>query len=269
MLLLQYGAAFAKELFAVVGPDGATTLRLFFAAATLAALTRPWRTRLSRKVLPSLLGYGASLAAMNLLFYLAIRTIPLGIAVALEFVGPLLVATVASRRGVDFVWIGLAIAGIAMLSSIFRADRSLDPVGLALALAAGACWALYIVCGQKAGKELGSSTTVFGMLVAVLVMAPIGIGHAEAALVAPSILFKAMIVGVLFCALPFSLEMAALRRMPAKVYGTLTSLEPATGAVMGFAFLGERLTAVQWDGVAAIGVATTSRIDILPPAVTL
>jgi inner membrane transporter RhtA len=267
---VQYGATLAKDLFSSVGAEGTTALRLVTGALILGVVMRPWRVRLNRRILPALIGYGMTLAAMNLLFYLALRTIPLGIAVSLEFTGPLAVATLSSRRKIDFLWIGLAAAGILLLSPPIHSEHPVDPLGAACALGAGACWALYIVFGQKAGGVLGHQTTALGMTLAAILVLPIGLAHAGAALFQPPILLSAFVVGLFSSAVPFSLEMVALTRMPARVYGTLTSLEPAFGAVMGLILLREMLTLSQWVGIAvvvaaALGAALTMRKPAATP----
>lgn len=252
---IQYGATLAKGLFSTIGAQGTTALRLVMAAVMLGVWMRPWRARPSRRVLPALIAYGVTIGAMNLLFYMALATVPLGIAVALQFSGPLLVSVLSSRKPVDFAWIALAIMGLALLSPLIDANHPLDPGGVALALASAACWALYIVCGQKAGHELGTQATAIGMAIAAVIVLPIGIGHAGAALLDPSTLLRAAALGLVGTALPFSLEMMALTRMPARVYGTLTSMEPAIGALMGLLLLHEALTGPQWGGIAAVGAA--------------
>jgi inner membrane transporter RhtA len=252
MVSIQIGAAFAKGLFPLVGAQGTTALRLVVGALMLAAVLRPWRVRPSRAVWPWLIAYGVTLAALNLLFYAALETIPLGIAVALEFTGPLLVATLSSRRGSDFAWVALAVAGIVLLSPLVHSRQALDPTGVMLALAAGGFWALYIVFAQKAGAELGGQTTAYGLAIAAVLALPFGVAEAGPALVAPSILAGALLVGLFSSALPFWLEMVALTRMSARLYGTLTCLEPALGALAGFLFLHEILTGLQCLGVAAV-----------------
>lgn len=255
IISIQYGATLAKALFSTVGAQGTTALRLCMAAIMLGACMRPWRARLSRRMLPALVGYGVTLGAMNLLFYMALATVPLGRAVALQFSGPLLVSVTSSRKLVDFAWIGLAVAGLLLLSPFTDAHQPLDPGGVALALASAACWALYIVCGQRAGRELGTQTVAIGMAIAAVIVLPIGIVHAGAALLEPATLRSAAVVGFVATALPFSLEMAALTRLPARVYGTLTSMEPAIGALMGLLLLHETLTGPQWGGIAAVSAA--------------
>lgn len=264
MVSLQYGATLAKGLFETIGAEGTTALRLGAAALILALFLRPWRTRLNLAVMPALIGYGLMLAAMNLLFYMSLRTIPLGVASALQFIGPLLVATLSSRRPIDFLWIALAVIGIALVSPPVAVADRLDPLGVALALAAGACWALYIVLGQKAGARLGVQTTAFGMAIAAIFVLPIGLLHAGPALFDPQILILGLIIGIFSGALPFTLEMLALLRLPARVYGTSTSIEPVIGAVLGYLLLNEALSPLQWCGVAVIvaavsGTSLTSR----------
>jgi inner membrane transporter RhtA len=270
MVSIQIGAVFAKGLFPLVGAQGTTALRLVVGALMLAAVLRPWRVRPSRVVWPWLIGYGVTLAALNLLFYAALKTIPLGIAVALEFSGPLLVATLSSRRGSDFAWVALAVAGIVLLSPLVHSREALDPAGVTLALAAGGCWALYIVFAQKAGAELGGQTTAYGLAIAAVLALPFGVAEAGPALIAPSILAGALLVGLFSSALPFWLEMVALTRMSARLYGTLTCLEPALGALAGFLFLHEILTRLQCLGVAAViaaafGAAMTNKPPVPSP----
>ncbi len=270
MISILYGATLAKRMFPVVGAQGTTALRLVFGAAILAIILRPWRARPPLPIVPALIGYGVVLGVMNLCFYMAIRTIPLGVAVSLEFCGPLLVSTLSSRRASHFAWIGLAIAGLLLLSPPLHSTHRLDPGGTAYAIGAAACWALYIVFGQKAGGELGPQTTAIGTLIGACLILPVGILHAGRALIEPAVLLSAIGVGVFSSALPFSLEMMALTRLPARVYGTLTSLEPAVGALMGLVFLGQMLSARQWVGIgvvvaAALGAAMSSKTPPVAP----
>ena len=252
MLSVQVGAAFAKGLFPVLGSEGTTVLRLAIGALMLAVVLRPWQVLPSRKNLPWLTAYGVTVCAMNMLFYAALQRIPLGICVALEFTGPLFVATLGSRRLLDLVWVALAIAGIALLSPFADASRGLDPLGVVLALAAGACWGLYIIFAQKAGAELGVRTSAYGMAIAAVLALPFGFSAAQPYLTDPHIMAGAAVVGLFSSALPFYLEMLVLARMPAKVYGMLVCLEPAGGALTGFLFLHEKLNLLQCAGVAAV-----------------
>lgn len=271
MLSVQVGAAFAKGLFPVLGPEGTTMLRLAIGALMLATALRPWKVLPSRKNLPWLGAYGITVCAMNMLFYAALQRIPLGICVALEFTGPLFVATLGSRRLLDLVWVALAIVGIGLLSPFAGISSGLDPLGVALALAAGACWGLYIIFAQKAGAELGARTSAYGMAIAAVLALPFGFSAAQAHLTDPHVMAGAAVVGLFSSALPFYLEMLVLARMPAKVYGMLVCLEPAGGALTGFLFLHEKLNLLQCLGIAAViaaafGAAVAARRPVPLPA---
>ncbi|MGV3708981.1 MAG: threonine/homoserine exporter RhtA [Gemmatimonas sp.] len=252
MASVQGGAALAKGMFATVGPLGTVALRVGIAAVLMCAAFRPWRVKRSAESWRMVGIYGAVLGLMNALFYTALQTIPLGIAVALEFTGPLAVALLASRRRIDFLWIALAIGGLLALLPLDQASRSLDPVGIAFALGAGVCWALYIIFGQKAGAEHGVETAAMGMAIAAVIALPLGIINAGSALLNPNIIPVALAVAVLSSALPYTLEMYSLRRLPTKTFGTLMSVEPALGALSGLLLLGEQLTLRQWLGIFAI-----------------
>lgn len=219
-------------------------------------LLRPWRAKLNASTLKTVLIYGAALGGMNLLFYMSLRTVPLGIAVALEFTGPLAVALYASRRAVDFLWIGLAVLGLALLIPAGQTGTGIDLVGASYALGAGVCWALYILYGQKAGADNGIQTAALGVVIAAFVVAPFGIAHAGTDLLSPALIPVALGVAILSTALPYSLEMVALTRMPAKTFGTLMSIEPAFGALSGLLFLNEVLSLTQWLAIAAIITAS-------------
>lgn len=270
MLSIQAGAALAKSLFPLVGAAGTTALRLVFATLLLGLALRPWRRRLSAEAWRRVALFGVCLGSMNLLFYQAIQTVPLGIAVALEFTGPLCVAILASRRLLDFAWIALAILGLALLLPHEGADR-LDPWGATMALAAGVCWGLYIVLGQRAGSQAGSAGIGYAMAIAAVTALPFGLFDGGAALFDLGLIPLALGVALLSSALPYSLEMIALTRLPARTFGTLMSLEPVSGALSGLVFLGERLTLLQLLAIAAIilasaGATLTSRPKGPPPA---
>ena len=263
MVSIQAGASLAKGLFPHVGAAGATALRLILASVLLTLAFRPWRMRVQGAQWRPVLAYGISLGLMNLLFYKSLETVPLGIAIALEFTGPLAVALFGSRRLIDVAWAGLAILGLWLLIPKV-ADTALDPLGVVYALAAGACWALYIIYGQRAGAEHGPQTVALGSLIAAVVVVPIGVLHAGSALLSPSLLPLALAVAVLSTALPYSLEMFALTRIPTRTFGMLMSLEPAFGALSGLIFLHEQLSGLQWLAIAAIiaasaGAALTAR----------
>jgi inner membrane transporter RhtA len=264
MFSFQIGAALAEQLFPVVGAAGATALRLFFASLMLLAAWRPWSVRLSLSEARTIAAYGLAMGFMNLFFYLSLDRIPLGIAVALEFTGPLAVSVAMSRRAVDFVWIALAVLGLIALLPMGSASKALDPLGIGYALVAALCWALYIVFGQKAGNAHGGQTTALGTLVAAVVIVPIGVGQAGATLLSPALLPVACIVAFLSSALPYSLEMYALTRLPTRTFGVLMSGDPALAALSGLAFLHETLSITQWAAIASImfasaGSAATAR----------
>lgn len=255
MASMQAGASLAKSLFPQAGAAGTAALRLTFSALILALVLRPWRLQLDRAGWRAVTLYGLSLGTMNLLFYLSLRTVPLGIAVALEFVGPLTLAVVTSRRAADLLWVVLAAAGLwALLPGLHGAP--LDPLGAVCALGAGACWALYVVFGRSASLRGGVPTVALAALVAAGAVLPVGLAQAGAALFSPQLMPYALGVALLSSALPYGIEVWVLARMPARVFGTLMSLEPAFAALSGLLFLGERLTPLQWLGIAAVVAAS-------------
>ncbi|MDR7303190.1 EamA family transporter [Haloactinomyces albus] len=253
MISLQVGAAFAKQLFALAGASGVSTLRLTFAAVVLLVIWRP-SLRMDRRTLLVVIGYGAVLAAMNMSIYQAFARIPLGVAVTIEFLGPLSVAVFGSRRKLDVLWAGLAAVGVLLLS---RIEGGLDPVGVAFALLAGAFWASYILMGAKLGNHTtGGSGLALGMAVGALVAMPFGIVGSGAALVQPAALAVGVLVALMSSVLPYSLELEALRRIPPRVFGVLMSLEPAVAALAGLIVLEEALGAVQWLAVGCVVLAS-------------
>lgn len=256
MLCFQLGATMAKGLFPAVGASGTAALRLALSAIMLLAVWRPWRLRLSRSEIRVILIYGLALGWMNFFFYLSLRFIPLGIAVALEFTGPLALAMAASRRAVDFVWILMAGLGLFALLPLGLGAAQLDALGVGCGLAAGACWALYIHFGRKAGAAHGGQTTAWGMLIGAIVIVPIGAAQAGMRMLSPAILPAALGMALLSSALPYSLEMLAMPRLPTRTVGVLMSLDPALGAVAGLLFLGESLSWIQWTAIVCIMVAS-------------
>ncbi|WP_320152476.1 threonine/homoserine exporter RhtA [uncultured Tolumonas sp.] len=266
MISVQSGASLAKLLFPLVGAEGATSLRLGFGTLVLTLVYKPWRTPMTPGSLLPMLVYGLVLGGMNFLFYQSIKTLPLGIAVALEFTGPLAVAIFSSRRPIDFLWIILAMLGLLVLLPIFANHTDINLKGALYAISAGACWALYIVYGKKAGIKNGQSTVAIGTLIAAVFFCPIGIAQNGSALFQLPILPIALGVGILSTALPFSLEMMALRRIPSRTFGTLMSLEPAIGALSGLIILQEHLTLQQWGGMLAIMVASVGATLTIKPA---
>ena len=256
MLSIQSGASLAKSLFPLVGAPGVTALRIVLGTAILVVIFKPWRLRFKKEQRLPLLFYGLSLGAMNYLFYLSIQTIPLGIAVALEFTGPLAVALFSSRRPVDFIWVVLAVLGLWFLLPLGQSVAEIDLTGAALALGAGACWAVYILTGQRAGEEHGPATVALGSLIAAIVFVPIGMAQATESIWQWSVMPIGLAVAILSTALPYSLEMIALTRLPTRIFGTLMSMEPALAAISGMVFLGETLTFTQTLALCSIIAAS-------------
>jgi len=256
IMSVYVGATLAKQLFPLIGAQGAVALRLGLGALILCALMRPWRARLSWGNARWLLAYGVSIGSMNLMFYMAIQYIPLGIGVALEFLGPLGLALLYSRRLLDLLWVALAATGVWMLMP-HTDGAALEIKGILLALGAGFCWALYIVFGQKSGAQHGQHTVTLGMLVGALMVLPIGLNSAGTELFSLSILPIALGMAVLSAALPFSLEMYAMTRMPTRTFSILMSLEPVLGALIGLLLLHEVLNLTQWLAIVTIVVASS------------
>jgi inner membrane transporter RhtA len=266
VLSVQIGSAFAKGLFPQVGPAGAVWLRLALAAALLIALTRPRFTTLRGRSGRVVVLFGLTLAGMNWSFYEALARIPLGVAVTIEFVGPLGVAVAASRRRSDVAVAGLAAAGILLLTR--GSDAPLDLTGVALALLAGGFWAAYILLSAAVGA---SGPGAGGLAIALLVG---GVATAPAGLVSLSGSWTWTVLGVgagvalLSSVVPYTLELEALRRIPTAVFGVLLSLEPAAAAVAGRAILGEELIMRQWFAILLVVVATALAALRSPPAPT-
>ncbi|WP_449769012.1 threonine/homoserine exporter RhtA [Klebsiella pneumoniae] len=256
MTSIQSGASLAKSLFPVVGAPGVTALRLALGTLILVVVFKPWRLRFSPAQRVPLLLYGLALGAMNYLFYLSLQRIPLGVAVALEFIGPLAVALFGSRRPLDFVWVALAILGLWYLLPLGQNVAQVDLTGALFALGAGACWAVYILTGQRAGEEHGPATVAMGSLIASLVFVPLGMAQATDTLWQWSLLPLGLGIAILSTALPYSLEMMALTRLPTRTFGTLMSLEPALAALSGMIFLGETLKLSQTLALGAIIIAS-------------
>jgi inner membrane transporter RhtA len=256
MLCFLLGATLAKSLFPIVGAGGAAALRLGIAAVILLLVWRPWHIRLTKPQLRTVLVYGVALGWMNYLFYLALSYIPLGITMALEFTGPLGVALFASRRPIDFLWVALAALGLAALLPLGLGGQPLSALGVAYALGAGLCWALYIIFGRRAGAAHGGQVTSLGMVIGAVMIVPVGYSYSGTALFAPAILPAALGVAVLSSALPYTLEMYAMPRVPTRTFGVLMSLNPALGALAGLIFLHETLSLVQWGAIISIVAAS-------------
>ena len=256
MASIQSGASLAKTLFQSVGAPGAVALRTALATVMLCVVLRPWRVKSTGGSRVALGIYGVSLGVMNFLYYQALRTLPLGITVAIEFTGPLTVAVISSRRPVDFLWIVLAAAGLALLLPLAGTQANVDVTGALFALGAGACWALYIVFGQKAGADYGAQAVALGSIIASIIVVPVGIAAAGTRLLSPAALPYGLAIALLSTALPYTLEMIALTRLPARTFGILMSIEPVFAALVGWVMLRERLAAVQWVAIGMIILAS-------------
>jgi inner membrane transporter RhtA len=252
---VQFGAALATTLFADLGPSGTVLLRIGFAALIMFVAVRPrWRDY-DRSALKLVLVFGVALAVMNLAFYEALDRIPLGIAVTIEFAGPLAVAVIGSRRPLDVVWAFLAAAGILLLANPGGAN-GVDPAGVGFALIAAVCWAGYIVLAERAGPRFrGSDGITMAMVVAATLPIVPGVIEAGTALLDPMTLAIGAAVGLLSSAIPYSLETEALRRIPRHVFSVLMSLEPAVAALAGFLVLGQDLVPRE---IVAIGLVVAA-----------
>ena len=265
---VQLGAAIAKGLFDQLGPGGTVFLRVGFAALVLLLLWRPSVRGYARGDYLVAILFGLTLAAMNFTLYQALDRIPLGVAVTLEFVGPLGVAVAGSRRMLDLLWVVLAAAGIVLLAPLdVLGETDLDPVGVALALLAGLFWASYILLSARTGSIFpGGTGLVIALCIGTAVLVPVGIVGGGAALLDPGLLLAGFVVAMLSSVVPYSLELEALRKLPARVFGVLMSLEPAVAALVGFVILGERLglralAAVLLVTVAAVGASRFAGLE--------
>jgi inner membrane transporter RhtA len=256
MVFTQTGASFAKGLFPLVGAAGATTLRLTLAALVLLVLFRPWRQAMSMAQWRTVVAYGAAMGAMNLFFYAALVSIPLGVAVALEFTGPLAVALAGSRKPLDFLWVAVAVTGLALLLPLGQDSGDINPIGVLLALCAGACWAGYIVFGQRAGTGGGPHITALGVSIAAAIALPFGITTAGTDLLDPALLPLALGVALLSSAIPYALDMVALPHIPSRLFGILMSGQPALAALSGLLILSETLSLWQLAGIVSIIIAS-------------
>jgi len=264
---VQVGAGLAARLFTQIPPAAVTALRLWTAAALMAvAGARPLRQNLAGLVrrrswrdAAVVAAFGLTLAVMNYSIYQAFARIPLGIAVTIEFLGPLAVAVVTSRRLIDLLWVALAGAGVALLTgagNLAGAGHGIDLVGLAFALLAGTAWAAYIILSRATGRRFpGASGLTIAMLVAAVVIVPVGVTAGRGALLRPSILAIGLAIGLLSSIIPYTLELEALRRVPARVFGIWMSLEPAVAALVGLVMLGQALAVSEWAAIVCVMVA--------------
>jgi inner membrane transporter RhtA len=267
---VQFGAALAATLFARIGPAGTVWLRLLFGSIVLMAIARPSLRGRGRRELVLMVSFGLVLGAMNLSFYEALHRIPLGIAVSLEFVGPLTVAVAGSRRAVDLLWVALAVGGIVALTHV-GGSHSLSALGVGLALLAGTFWGIYIVLNARLGQLYeGVSGLALALSVGALALAPLGLAEGGGQLWTVESLLLGAAVGLLSSAIPYTFEMEALRRIAPPVFGVLMSIEPAVAALAGLAVLGQQLALRELVGiglVVAASVGASRRARSSPVAV--
>ncbi len=263
VLSIQLGAAVAIQLFPTLGPSATVFLRVVLSAGLLWLAWRPRIDAKLRRHAGLLLLFGLAIAGMNLAFYQAIARIPLGIAVTIEFLGPLAIAVFGSRRPRDLVWVLLAVAGLALLTPDIGGD--LDPLGVAFAGLGAVGWAGFVLISVRVGRIFERGTGLaLAMAVAALLLLPFGVGGMGPALLDPAILLGVLAVALLSTTIPWSLEFEALKRLPARAYGILVTLEPAIAVLVGVVLLGEALTwrtglAVACVSLAAIGVTFFDR----------
>jgi len=256
---VQFGAALAVSLMPRAGALGITTLRLAAAALVLLLVCRPRLRGHSRTDWGTVVVFGVTMGAMNGLFYQAVDRIPLGAAVTLEVLGPLALSVIASRRAVNAVWAGLALAGVFLLGG--GGFNDLDLVGVAFALGAGAMWATYIVFSARTGRRFPQADGLaLAMAVAALLMLPLGIADSGTKLIDPTTIALGSAVAILSSVLPYTLELLALRRLPASTFAILMSLEPALAATAGFLILGQSLEPLQAAAIALVIVASMGAV---------
>ena len=258
--ILQFGAALATTLFDEIGSTGSVLLRQGFASIVLLAVFRPSRALLSAGNMRLIVPFAVSFAGMNLLYYAAIARIPLGIAVACEFIGPLAVAVAGSRRKRDLAWIALAVIGLLMITQPLKED-SVDLVGIGMALAAGIFWGLYIVSGVQLGHRMkvGDGLAV-SMVIATMISLVPGLIEGGSNLIEPQVLAIGFAVAMLSTAIPYFLEMQSMRRLKQSTFGVLMSVEPAIASMIGFVVLGQALDALELGGIACVIAASAGAL---------
>ena len=260
MISYQISASFAKQLFMVLDPLTVTILRLCFAAVIVCIMFRSWHIlkRLSFLKWRDLLCYSAALGFMNILFYMSLGKLPQGIAVGLEFIGPLGLALLSIQRRSDYLWVGLAILGIALMVPWGQAQsEQFSRIGAACALAAGLCWAFYIYFGQKVVQQnIGMHALTIAISLSALSLLPIGLYNNAAALVETQYWGKALAIAILATAIPYALDLQALKHLSKLSYGTLSSLSPALAALTGLLLLGEKIGWLQWIALLCVMLAS-------------
>ncbi|OCG00299.1 EamA family transporter [Gilliamella sp. wkB112] len=260
MISVQGSASMAKYLFPLLGPEGMTAWRLAFSAVLLVIIFKPWRKPITKLALKYIFLYGIVMGCMNLCFYNAIARIPVGIGVAIELTGPIMVAMCSSRRLTDFIWLGIAVTGLVILLPIHQASSDLDPIGILLALGAGSCWAGYILFGRKAGALHGSSSVAIGSVIASFLIFPIGVWQCGGLMFSVDLLPLVFVVALLASAIPYGLDMIALPRVPAQTFSTLMSLSPVFAAFSGLIILHEQLNGYQWLAIGFIIISSIGTV---------
>lgn len=256
MMSVQGGASIAKYLFHLLGPAGAVTLRVGLAGVMLFLLNRPAIMKFGRKEWLCVIFYGLSTGGMNLTFYYGIQRVPLGIGVAVEFIGPLSVALFASRKALDFVWAFLAGLGIYLI--VPKSGGTGDLVGIIFVALAGVLWAMYIIAAAKISKTMKSSEAVpCGMFFATLLVLPFGLYSGDLFRLDWKLLLLGCGVAIFSSALPFTLDLWTMKKLPAKTFSVLQSLQPAFAALSGLLFLGEKLSLTQWTAILCVIIAST------------
>ncbi|WP_316807616.1 DMT family transporter [Pedobacter agri] len=255
IISVQCGAAIAKGLFPEIGAAATASLRIGLSAVILLVAFRPNLTKLNTKQWKYVILYGLSLGAMNMVFYMAIERIPIGLGVTLEFVGPLLLAIFSSKKAIDFIWIVLAATGIALIAP--WTSNGLNLTGVLLALLAGGFWAAYIILGGRISKIMkGGEAVAVGMLFATMLILPFGIFSGGLSQLSPKLLGLGASLALLSSAIPFTLEINALKQLPARTFSILMSLEPAMAALAAFVFLQEYLSVTECIAVACVVIAS-------------
>ncbi|WP_214410789.1 EamA family transporter [Sphaerisporangium fuscum] len=255
ILSVQIGAGLAKNLFTQLPPSAVVFVRIAAGAVILALVARPRLRGLTRRDLAVGAAFGVTLGLMNLSYYEGLARLPMGVTVAIEFLGPLGVAVAGSRRRLDLLWVVLAATGIVLLAP--WQGGGLDLVGMGFAALAGLCWAGYILLSAAVGKRYPGTTGLsFAMIIAVVVIAPIGVTTGGTGLLRPDLLLLGAGVGLLSSVIPYSLELQALRTMPKRVFGILMSLEPAAAALVGLFVLGEFLQVREWAAIGCVVIAS-------------
>ena len=257
MVSITVGASLAKDLFLTAGPAATAAVRIGIGALALCLIRRPWAHRLTRAELRSIAMYGACMGFMNLLFYSAIARQPIGLAIAIEFLGPLAVAIYFSKKPIDFLWAITAGVGVFLILPVADLTGTISWSGVAFALSAAVAWALYIVLGKRAAETAPpAAVTSYGLVIGFIVIAPFGLTHAAPLLATPALVLTSIGVGLLSSAIPYSLEMFSLRHIPEYYFSLLLSVEPAIGAASAFFVLHEKLSSQQLLAVALIIAAS-------------